>query len=172
MAWVVAVSEVHAGDLSGNSAERDVVQSLRLEPPVNLDFDGQPLREAVALVNQRSGICFQLADVVRDTPVSQKIAARGWNQAVAELLKGFSFLGIIDDMGRNTYRLVHLQQHSWSNDDSLGATRLDSLRRDAAAQNLRTHYGADMIAGLVPQSGNLCGIGYVPFGDKATFTAR
>lgn len=67
------------------------------------------------------------------------------------------------------YRLVHLTEHSWPNDDSLGSTQLSSLRSDATVQNLRTRYGADMVAGLVPQSGNLCGIGYVPFGNKATY---
>ncbi|GEM_PF-1947241 len=68
------------------------------------------------------------------------------------------------------YRLVHLQQHRWPNDNSLGSTQLNSLRTNASVQSLRTKYGADLVAAIVPQSGGLCGIGYVPQGNKTTLT--
>ena len=66
------------------------------------------------------------------------------------------------------YRLVHVQEHSWLGDNSLGGTELNNLRIDASIQQLRNQYGADFVAGIVPQTNGLCGIGYVLNGNNST----
>lgn len=66
------------------------------------------------------------------------------------------------------YRLVHVQEHNWLSDDSLGSEELDNLRIDPTIQQLRDQYGADLVAGIVPQSNGLCGIGFVLNGDDST----
>ena len=59
------------------------------------------------------------------------------------------------------YNLVHVEAINWANDQSLGSTELSSLRADPAVAALREQYGADLVAGIVPQSNGLCGIGYL-----------
>ncbi len=66
------------------------------------------------------------------------------------------------------YRLVHVEEHSWSGDSSLGGTELNNLRINASIQQLRNRYGADFVAGIVPQTNGLCGIGYVLNGNNST----
>ena len=60
------------------------------------------------------------------------------------------------------YNLVHVTQHSWANDESIGADQLSSFMRDTAIRALREEYGADIVSGLVPTSNGYCGIGYLP----------
>ena len=66
------------------------------------------------------------------------------------------------------YRLVHTEEISWTGDDSLGGSQLNSLRLDPAIRQLRNQNGADLVAAIVPQTNGLCGIGYVLNGDSST----
>ena len=66
------------------------------------------------------------------------------------------------------YNLVHVQQQNWSRDDGLGSTQLSSLAQDATIKQLRDEYGADLVAGMVPSSSGLCGIGYLPSANMST----
>ncbi|MCH9675873.1 MAG: cadherin-like domain-containing protein [Gammaproteobacteria bacterium] len=60
------------------------------------------------------------------------------------------------------YNLVHVQQQDWAQDSGLGGAQLQSFAQDSAVQALREQYGADFVAGIVPQNNGLCGIGYLP----------
>lgn len=60
------------------------------------------------------------------------------------------------------YNLVGVVQQNWSNDASLGSAQLESFQANGSIRALREHYGADLVAGIVPSSNGLCGIGYLP----------
>ena len=66
------------------------------------------------------------------------------------------------------YNLVHVQQINWANDAGLGGSQLSSLRENAAIASLRDQYGADLVAGIVPQSNGLCGIAYLAIKRNST----
>lgn len=68
------------------------------------------------------------------------------------------------------YNLVDVQQQNWSNDDGLGSTQLSGFAQDSSIRQLRNDYGADLVAGMVPSSNNLCGIGYLPPANKTNQT--
>ncbi len=68
------------------------------------------------------------------------------------------------------YNLVHVQQQNWPSDNGLGSTQLRSLAQDATIKQLRDEYGADLVAGMVPSSSGLCGIGYLPSANTSTQT--
>ena len=68
------------------------------------------------------------------------------------------------------YNLVQVEQQNWTYDDKIGSSQLESITLDTNIQRLRDEYGADLVAGVVPSSGSLCGIGYMPPANKTTQT--
>lgn len=68
------------------------------------------------------------------------------------------------------YNLVHVQQQNWSADNTVGSSQLIALAQDAAVQQLRQEYGADLVAGMVPTGSHYCGIGYLPSANPTNHT--
>ena len=68
------------------------------------------------------------------------------------------------------YNLVRVEQQNWGEDDGLSEAHLKSFTSDSKIKQLREDYGADLVAGVVPRSNGLCGIGWLPPANKTNQT--
>ncbi len=77
---------------------------------------------------------------------------------------------LLNSRANYRYNLKGVELVNWAEDEKLGEVQLKSFTSDSTINQLREDYGADIVAGLVPRSGNLCGIGWLPPANKATQT--
>ncbi|GEM_PF-1976912 len=123
-ASVIGSSGLCAGVAENVASETLLQQNNSIDHSISLYFDGKPLSDAVTLLSQRSGISIELADELKNQSVRKHIKASTWNQAIKQLLDGYSFLGIID--GDGVYRRVIVTGVAGDGTDPIMTAQLSS----------------------------------------------